>query len=150
MRLLKADILDRGIPWTRLMRCTGVQADTLNVRWDQRVSVALVYLTVLAMLAAVRYPSAWGAAALLASAVALLNFDLYRFFVAKRGWWFTLRVVPLHWLYFVYCGTCFVAGTLLHYLGDDLQRTGPATESAAMEGQTRHLDSSDEAVRGDS
>ncbi len=45
-----------------------------------------------------------------------LNFDFYRFFAARHGVWFALRVVPLHWLYFCYCGFSVVCGALLHYL----------------------------------
>ena len=47
-----------------------------------------------------------------------VNHDFYRFLAARRGW-FTLRAVPLHWLYFGYCGFCVAWGTLLHVLAKD-------------------------------
>ena len=34
----------------------------------------------------------------------VLNVNLYRFFARQRGVWFAVRVLPLHWLYFWYCG----------------------------------------------
>ncbi len=48
-RLLKTDILDRGIPWTELILRDSSMPNDLNVQISQRISVALVYL----MLAAV-------------------------------------------------------------------------------------------------
>src|SRR5262249_9515063 len=114
--LCKTDIFDRGVPWTRLMLRAGAMANTLNVKPAQRVSVALVGLTGLAVLGAWLWPVTLIAAAAFALAVTALNFDFYRFFVARSGVWFALRVAPLHWLYFGYCGFSFLWGTLLHYL----------------------------------
>jgi glycosyltransferase involved in cell wall biosynthesis len=117
--LLKTDIFDRGVPWTRLMLRAGSVVSTLNVTPVQRLSVALVYLTPLALLAALFWPMALIAAASLALTVTLLNWDFYRFYLKRQGAWFTLRVGPMHWLYFLYCGFSAVWGTLLHYLEGD-------------------------------
>jgi glycosyltransferase involved in cell wall biosynthesis len=114
--LLKTDIFDRGIPWTRLMLRAGKIANTLNVKPVQRISVALAYLTVVFAFAAFERRESSLVAIGLAAAVTLLNLDFYRFFLRRSGVWFTLRVVPLHWLYFWYCGFSVLLGTLLHYL----------------------------------
>ena len=122
--LLKTDIFDRGVPWTRLMLRAGAMANTLNVKPSQRLSVALAYLTVpLTLLGALwwRLPL-WSAAILLVLAVTVLNFDFYRFFATRSGVWFTIRVVPMHWLYFWYCGFSVFWGTVLHCL-DGLWKT---------------------------
>lgn len=113
--LLKTDILDRGIPWTRLMLRAGASANILNVKTEQRVSVALAYLTALFIIAALWQPFALAVAAASALAVTAINLDFYRYFITRKGLWFTLRVVPLHWLYFLYCGVCVILGTLLHH-----------------------------------
>jgi glycosyltransferase involved in cell wall biosynthesis len=117
--LLKTDIFDRGVPWTRLMLRARALVNTLNVTPVQRLSVALVYLTLLALLAAVFWPKALAAAAALVVTVTLLNLDFYRFYLKRQGLLFTLRVAPMHWLYFLYCGFSAVWGTLLHYLEGD-------------------------------
>lgn len=114
--LLKTDIFDRGIPWTRLMLRAGTVANTLNVKPVQRISVALVYLTVLLLGASIMWRPLVIVATAFAVAVTVLNLDFYRFFAAHRGWLFTLCVVPLHWLYFGYCGFSVLCGTLQHYL----------------------------------
>lgn len=55
----------------------------------------------------------WVATACLA-AVVLLNLDFYRFFLRRRGWWFTVRVVPMHVLYYLYSAAAFATGVALH------------------------------------
>jgi hypothetical protein len=117
--LLKTDIVDRGIPWMRLMLRAGSMARTLNVAPTQRCSVALVLLALLAGVAAVWWPIIWIGVASIAFMVLLLNYPFYRYFASRRGLWFTLRVVPLHWLYFGYCGFCAIWGLLLHTVADD-------------------------------
>jgi hypothetical protein len=113
--LLKTDIFDRGIPWTRLMLRAGALANTLNVKPTQRLSVVLAYLTLPMLVAALFWPAAWLLVAGLLFAVTIINFDFYRFFAKRSGVWFAMRVFPLHWLYFWYCGFSFVWGTLAHY-----------------------------------
>ena len=113
--LIKTDVFDRGIPWVRLMFRVGAVANTLNVKPGQRLSVVLVYLALFVMAATVWWPMAWIGAALLAVAVTVLNYDLYRYLTACSGLWFAMRVVPLHWLYFGCCGFCVVWGVLEQY-----------------------------------
>ncbi len=121
--VVKTDILDRGIPWIRLMWRAGSSAKLLNTVPSQLLSVALVYLTVLSLLATVIWPHAWIIAALSFFGVTTLNSDLYRYFMNHRSILFTLRVLPLHWLYFGYCGVAVVIGTLVYFIADRGKRT---------------------------
>jgi Glycosyl transferase family 2 len=114
--LLRTDVFDRGIPWTRLILRSDATICTLNVTPVQRLSVVLVCLTLLALLTAALWPSMAITAAALALIVTLLNLDFYRFFLRQRGFWFMLRVIPMHWVYFLCCGLSAVAGTLLYLL----------------------------------
>ena len=114
--LLKTDIFDRGIPWTRLMLRAGAMANTLNVKGPQRISVALVYLTLALSMMALFLPAVWLLVLGIVIGVTLLNFDFYRFFARRSGVWFAVRVFPMHWLYFCYCGFSFGWGLLAHYL----------------------------------
>ncbi len=116
--LLKSDIFDRGIPWTRLMLRAGAVANTLNLQPAQRLSVALVYLLIGLILAAFGLPQLWVAVCAMAIILVIVNYDCYRFFLRRKGLGFSLRVLPLHWLYFVYCGVCVVTGTILYLLKD--------------------------------
>ena len=50
-RLMKSDILCRGIPWTELILRDARMPDDLNLQFSQRVSVVLVYLLILSVTA---------------------------------------------------------------------------------------------------
>ena len=122
VNLLKTDILDRGIPWTRLMLRAGEMASTLNVTPVQRLSVALTYLALFALLVAGFWPMALAGTVASAVTITILNLDFYRFLSRHRGFRFTLRAMPMHWLYFLYCGFSAVCGALLHYLQPEKAR----------------------------
>jgi cellulose synthase/poly-beta-1,6-N-acetylglucosamine synthase-like glycosyltransferase len=107
--MLKTDIFDRGIPWTRLILRTGSMPDDLNVRWSQRLSVALAFLLVVAI--------CWGdvmSAAGCALALGCLNLRYYIFLGTRNGFWFALRALPLHFLFHFYSGIAFLLGVALH------------------------------------
>ncbi len=50
-KLIRTDILDRGIPWIELILRNARMPDDLNVQVSQRISVVLVYLLLLSVLA---------------------------------------------------------------------------------------------------
>jgi len=110
--LLRTDIFDRAIPWTMLMLRNGFMPNDLNLRIDQRFCVALICLT---PLLALRFPTVWCVPVLL---TILLNLSLYRFLAARHSWWFAVRAVPLHLLYFLYSGLAMIAGAALYVLAD--------------------------------
>lgn len=124
--LLRSDILDRGIPWTRLLLREGDFAHDLNLQTHNRVSVAAVWLLALSLLAGLFLPALWllalGAAALLLG----LNWPLYRWFAGKRGWPFALLVIPWHWLYYLYNGVSFAVGAAQHLTS---RRANPSTRA---------------------
>ena len=78
----------------------------LNVTLSHRLSVALVWGSIVPAIAFAFTGSP--AAALLTVAMLatllFLNRDLYRFFARERGAMFAVCSVPLHWLYYTYCG----------------------------------------------
>jgi glycosyltransferase involved in cell wall biosynthesis len=113
--LLKSDIFDRGIPWTQLILKNRAFANDLNLQTHNRVSVAAVYGLLVALLAGFIQPSSLLIALVLAALLVWLNLNLYRFFYLKRGLWFTLRVIPIHWLYYVYNAISFGCGLLLYW-----------------------------------
>ena len=50
-RLIRSDIMDRGIPWTELILRNASMPDDLNVQVSQRISVVLVHLLLLSAVA---------------------------------------------------------------------------------------------------
>jgi GT2 family glycosyltransferase len=95
--LLLSDIRDRALPWSQLLLDTAQGSADLNLQWRYRLS-ALLIVTLPALFVLRR----WRALLLLAPGLLLLNAGFYRFLLARRGLWFTLRAVGLHWLYYGY------------------------------------------------
>jgi glycosyltransferase involved in cell wall biosynthesis len=109
--MIKTDIFDRGIPWTRLILRSGSMPNDLNVRWSQRLSVALASLLAAAVLLGAGYTA-------LACVLALvrLNWPFYTLVSKRLGSWSILRAIPLHFLFHFYCAVAFLMGALLHLL----------------------------------
>ncbi len=107
--MIKTDIFDRGVPWTRLILRTGSMPNDLNVRWSQRLSVAMAFLLIWTI-----YQG--NATMALGCALALcgLNLPFYAFLAVRRGLWFVLRAIPLDFLFHFYSGIAFLLGAGLH------------------------------------
>ena len=112
--LLRADFFYRALPWTRLIQRDGLWVNDLNLTRTSRISVALVFCLLFGTLEAFFVP--WAVFPLLVLPVGLLwlNRDVYRFFRAKRGTAFAIKVIPWHWFYYLYSGIAFLLGSGLH------------------------------------
>jgi glycosyltransferase involved in cell wall biosynthesis len=102
LKLLRSDILQRAVPWSRLILAEGGAPKDLNLTASARWSAIAVLLLVLTGIAGFHFPLFFLAAAILASVLLFLNRDLYGFFRRRRGWLFLLCAIPLHWFYFFY------------------------------------------------
>lgn len=146
-RLVHTDLFDRGVPWILLMLRDRTMPPDLNVTVGHRLSVLLVFglgvsggLGVFGAVAggpvlAVPAVAAAGALAALAVALVAVNLDLYRFFARKRGLLFALRTVPLHWLYYGYCGLAAAIGLATH-LWRRLPGAAPVERGARQVGRS--------------
>lgn len=121
--MVRTDLFDRAVPWLVLMLRTRRMPPDLNVTHVHRLSVALVWLLLLGLIvllaALVALSKAAMAAALsmilpIVAVLLALNLDLYRYLARKRGWRFALGAVPLHWLYYFYCGLGVILGVLAY------------------------------------
>jgi glycosyltransferase involved in cell wall biosynthesis len=115
LAVLKSDIFDRGIPWTRLILRDRVFTGDLNLQIHNRVSVVATYGLLLSLAISLFQPQGLVVTLGLVLLLLILNFDLYRFFYDKRGLAFSFRVIPLHWLYYFYNAISFGLGLLLHW-----------------------------------
>lgn len=127
--LLVTDLRDRALPWAALIVRQGKLPADLNLRVSHRISAGLCWLLLGAAAATFYSPLAWGAVAAIVAALLALNLDLYRFLLSKRGVWFTLRAIPLHWLYYFYSSAAFAYVLLANTL--DTKRHPPVHSSAS-------------------
>lgn len=119
LSLLRAEIFYRAIPWTKLLLRDRQFNSDLNLSNHSRFSVVLVYGLILSLLVSLIYPQLLLASLILAASLFVINIDVYRFFLKKRGLLFTLQVVPWHWFYFLYGGAAFAYGTVSYYLSTE-------------------------------
>ena len=114
--LIKTDVFDRGIPWTKLLlENKSNRINDLNLQTSSRISVIATYSLLLSSVASIFVPIAAIASPILIFLLLWLNWDVYRFFARKRGLWFALGVIPLHWLYYFYGGLSFGLGTFAYW-----------------------------------
>ena len=113
LQVVRVDVSRRAVPWGRMLLRQRHMAADLNLRWEHRASVVLLYgaLATIAIVAGTAPSSISGLqkALQLAGPVAIaltlaLNLPLYRFFAGKLGLAFAVRVVPAHFLYYLYSG----------------------------------------------
>jgi glycosyltransferase involved in cell wall biosynthesis len=112
--LVKSDFFDRAIPWTVLMLNNKQLANDLNLKVRHKLSAMLLFFILVFIL--LSFTSTWFALPSVLSFMLLimLNYDLYEFFLKKRGTFFTFRVVPLHLLYYFYSTLGFTIGYFKH------------------------------------
>lgn len=115
--LIKTDVYQRAVPWSKLILERKTLPRDLNLRFRDRVSTALlgiaiilVFLYILGLLSKSEILGSvylfWTAVASL-MVILILNRDLYLFFYRKRGFWFALRSIPMHLLFYFYSGITF-------------------------------------------
>ncbi|MFQ4139755.1 glycosyltransferase [Nodosilinea sp. PGN35] len=116
LSLLRAEFFYRALPWSDLLLKQGKMTNDLNLKRSTRLSVVLVFAILVLLPAGYWWSAGVGLAGLLALVLIALNFSVYRFFYQKRGLWFTLRMLPWHWLYFAYSGLAYGIGFCRFYL----------------------------------
>jgi len=126
--LLRSDILQRAVPWSRLVLAKRRVPNEFNLNASARWSAVAVLALMLAGIAGFFFPLFFVAAAAMAAALLLLNFNLYRFFRRKRGWFFLVRAIPLHWFYFLYSALTFGAVVVVTIPSGILRRGSPAEQ----------------------
>jgi cellulose synthase/poly-beta-1,6-N-acetylglucosamine synthase-like glycosyltransferase len=126
--IVRTDLLDRGVPWMRLLLGTEREV-SLNVGGTEKLKTGLLGVSFLFMiLGLVLLDGRWGLASLLPlTALILMNAPVYRWFADLRGWGFALRVIPMNLLYYLIGGLSVVIAMTLH-LFDSRPSPGGTTE----------------------
>ena len=115
--MIRTDIFNRALPWSKLIIETGMMPSDMNLSISDRISTVLaglLSLILLAIILGLSGPYGSGitfvlviAALAIVTALLTLNRGLYGFFLRKRGLRFTLLAIPMHFLYYLYCGASF-------------------------------------------
>ncbi len=92
---LMSDFFDRAIPWTRLIWKYRQFDGHLNVRADFRWSTLLAVAGVMVLAVGTVAHRLLAALPAMILSMTIVNARFYRFFLDRRGLWFTLRVWAL-------------------------------------------------------
>ncbi len=116
--LLRSDIFQRAIPWSRLILEKKRMPNDLNLQTTQKICTGLSWLLVLMLLFSFfgqskfhdmpLAPIALPLSLIIFLGLLFLNKKLYVFFAQKRGIKFLIKAVPLHILYYLYSGFSFI------------------------------------------
>jgi len=122
--LVRADVLHRALPWTKIMLQHRIFRSDLNLRPNNLASIMTVYLMLLAPFLPL---------SLLLTEISLLvifaglNWRFLDFLRRKRGSGFALRAAPMIWLQYGYSGVGLVLGTI-SYLKERLAAENSAPQ----------------------
>lgn len=124
--LLHSDIFDRAVPWSQLLLTRTHIPPDLNLKIQNRLSAVLLFKAILLFCLKLsgffHQRPFWRPLALIALLLLWLNRALYLFFYHKRGCWFVLFTIPLHWLYYGYSSAIFVQ-QFVHNLLQDINKS---------------------------
>lgn len=137
--MLKADFMDRGVPWARLLAeqsallgKSTAQTRTLSLRTKEKNNTFFVCLGLMLLVLApttVAYRTHLVVAGLgCLLLVVFRGLPLYRFFARKRGLGFALSAIVLHFIYYVTAAVSVVWGALLTGLVGE-PRPDPSVEA---------------------
>jgi GT2 family glycosyltransferase len=136
--MVRCDVLDRAIPWTRLSLERGGLPNHLNVRPTQRLAALCAGLCTASLALAPLQPALLPVALAALAAVVALNAPWYGFLLARRGPLFAARALPVQLLYYHYSAFGLVVGLALHarhrLRGRRLLPTRPAAAAPDMGG----------------
>src|SRR5687768_464411 len=115
---LRTDLLDRGIPWVRLLleRERLTKPANLNLKQGESLKIALVGTALLLLLLAwpVRRPELLVPAGVALALVLASNHALFGWFLRREGPMFAIAVLPFNLWYYAVSGMAVAAGLWLH------------------------------------
>ena len=105
--MIKTDLLNRALPWSRLILANRQVSRDLNLAWPHRCSVALTGLGGASLAVGIFSPQAVLVALGVIAAVAILNAPFFEFLVRKKGPLFAACCLPLHLIHYGCAGIGF-------------------------------------------
>ena len=105
--LLRTDVFQRAIPWSKLLLKYGQMKNSLNLSHWCRARVAVSGLIVLFAVLGIVWPGLLWAAAGFMITLLILDFPVLNWFRRERGLLFAVRILPWHWFSHFYSGIAF-------------------------------------------
>ncbi len=110
--LIKSDVLNRAIPWTKLMLDRKVFKRDLNVKMNNVLSVPVAFLILFNLPLIYFLPKSAFVFVLLTGLFLLLNQRFFRFVLKEKGIRFTIKTVLMNWFSYLYSGVGLIIGVV--------------------------------------
>lgn len=110
--LTKADVLNRAIPWTKLMLHNKLFRSDLNVKLNNVLSVPVAFLILFNIPLIYFLPKSAFVLLLLCGLFLILNQRFFRFVLKERGTRFTIKTILMNWFSYLYSGLSLLLGLL--------------------------------------
>ena len=110
--LTKSDVLDRAIPWTKLMLHNKLFKSDLNVKLNNVLSVPVAFLILFNIPLIYFLPKSAFVLPLLCGLFLILNQRFFRFVLKERGTRFTIKTILMNWFSYLYSGLSLLLGLL--------------------------------------
>ena len=140
--VMRTDIVNRAIPWSRLILERGNLPDDLNLKGGQRLSVVLVGLACISLLLAVFRLELIFVGGLALGSVIILNRQLFMFLFRQHGFCFATRCIPLHLLHYLYSGLSYGYVWLAFQLESAMAPSVPRSQAKSPGKEGKHTGSS--------
>lgn len=114
--LLKSDIFDRALPWTRLIHQQGKILSDLNLKIADRISCAVIFGLILTLPFVFINNWVWIVTGFFFAVILISNRNLYLYLLRLRGGVFALKSILFHQFYLFYSGLSFMYGKMTWYL----------------------------------
>lgn len=111
--LVRSDLFQRAVPWTRLIYSGRTGLGALNTNAQGRMSVAATGATLLALVASFFWTPAIAAAAAALLVVLAANRELLRLAARELGWLQGAASAAVLLLHYSICGVGYIAGRLM-------------------------------------
>ncbi|MGV7221404.1 MAG: glycosyltransferase [Nitrospinales bacterium] len=112
--MLKTDIFHRAIPWSCLILQYHSLPNDLNLKTSEKFSAVSLALLLITLSFSFINTTALVFSLIPLTILLILNRKLYSFFMSRKDLLFAIKVIPLHFLYFLYSGASFVFCWVIH------------------------------------
>lgn len=102
------DIFRRALPWSRLMISREGLTNDLNTSGTERLKAGIALLFLLSVLGLPVFPNLWPVTFAFLGLAFAANWDLARMLSRHGGWWFSIRAILYHQVYFVYSALTYL------------------------------------------
>lgn len=110
MEIVRTDVLRRAAPWTRLLLEKGALPNDLNLRWGHRLSLLVVFLSVVNLILSLKRPELAAILPLWVICQIILNHPFYHFLRLKIGLRGMVASIAWHWVFYLCAGVGALIG----------------------------------------